>query len=392
MRRFFTIGMLALLIAGLTCCGATGPGSAGSWRSKGKAALKQGRLGVAAQAFAEDLRANPTDPTPHRWLARTHERRGDFTEALASWNRWLAANPTDWAAWQKVGDLCFATGQYAASLDAFERVVASAIAAPIVIARMAEAEIQLRREGKARKRLEAALKEHTDAPSLYRVYGRVLLAQNHPHKSIVALKKASDLDPSDVTALYDMGRILEGVGFPKRARKAYAAVLSRRSNHVGATVRLGRVLIQLGQPVDALMHLQKAIRMQPDDVSTHNSRHRTGNQRARAGIARLLRRLCRRSDGRYCIGPTGRLDAGRGHTHRRGPHDGSKGRCPGLFERRGRNAIREVPLQTAARLVHGGRVGLYHELVPGSQQQHRHLERKIGHLDPIGRHERRYLV
>jgi len=260
-----------MLLLSLWACGASGPGSAGSWREQGKRALKQGRLGLAAKAFQKDSKANPTDAEPHRWLARTHKRRGDFKAALGAWKRWLEAKPEDWTAWQQVGDLYFATGQYAAALNAFERVVASAIAAPIVIARMAEAEIQLRREGKARQRLETAIKEHPDAPALHRVHGRVLLALNHPHKAVVALKKASSLDPNDVEALFDMGQILEAVGFPKRARNAFELVLKRRPNHVGATVRLGRLLIQLGEPVDALIHLQKAVRMQPDDVSTQNS-------------------------------------------------------------------------------------------------------------------------
>jgi len=255
----------------MMACGGAGGVSAGNWRAQGKAALEQGRLAVATHAFEEDAKTHPNDAEPHRWLAKTYERRGNFEQALAHWLAWLKAHPGDLIAWQKVGDLRFAMGQFLGAIHAYERVAASAYVAPVLVARLAESELQLRRDKSATDRLKKALAVHKDSPILHRVYGRALLALNQPDKAVKALQRAAELDPQDVSALFDMARILEALSFPKRALSAYGKVLKRQLNHVQSLVRKGRLLIQLGRPIDAQLVLQQAVRMQPDSVSTHNS-------------------------------------------------------------------------------------------------------------------------
>ena len=272
MRRRLGQVLWALATFGLMmACGGAGGAGAGNWRAQGKVALEQGRLAVATHAFEQDAKTHPNDAEPHRWLAKTYERQGNFEQALSHWLAWLKAHPSDLVVWQKVGDLRFAMGQFLGAIHAYERVAASAYVAPVLVARLAESELQLRRDQSASDRLKKALAVHKDSPILHRVYGRALLALNQPGKAVKALQRAAELDPQDVSALFDMGRILEALSFPKRALLAYEKVLKRQPNHVQSLVRKGRMLIQLGEPVDALLPLQKAVRMQPDNVSTHNS-------------------------------------------------------------------------------------------------------------------------
>jgi tetratricopeptide (TPR) repeat protein len=89
-------------------------------------------------------------------------------------------------------------------------------------------------------------------------------------KAEAAIKKVVELEPRSATAHAVHGTVLRarsGRGDSEQAVKAFEAAIALDENIAVAHAELGRTLIDVGQPRDALRHLQKAIDLSPHDIS-----------------------------------------------------------------------------------------------------------------------------
>jgi len=89
-------------------------------------------------------------------------------------------------------------------------------------------------------------------------------------KAEAAIKKVVELEPRSATAHAVHGSVLRarsGRGDSEQAIKAFEAAIGLDENLVIAHAELGRTLIDIGKPRDALRHLQKAIELSPHDIS-----------------------------------------------------------------------------------------------------------------------------
>lgn len=85
-----------------------------------------------------------------------------------------------------------------------------------------------------------------------------------------AIRKVVELEPRSATAHVVYGNVLRarsGRGDSEQAVKAFEAAIGLDENIAIAHAELGRTLIDVGQPRDALRHLQKAIDLSPHDIS-----------------------------------------------------------------------------------------------------------------------------
>ena len=103
--------------------------------------------------------------------------------------------------------------------------------------------------------------------------GRTLLARlrqtnSRPEDSAEALKEFEQelqLDSSNANAAYEIAEIHRRSGELDKAREFFDRALKHYPDFEEAQVGLGRVLIALGKPGEALPHLRKAITLSPED-------------------------------------------------------------------------------------------------------------------------------
>lgn len=264
---------LIVVIVGLTGlgCATTAEVLPEDPRERGKVLLERGSVRQAVEAFELDVQAHPQDAVAHRWLAMAYTRKGDYGRARQAWGVALEANPADGDGWRRLGDITFALGQYQAARQAYRKALALKVSDLRLVVRLAEAEIELEEPELALRLLDQNQVRHPQSAAIHIARGRALNALHQPDKAVVAFRKAAELDDKDPTPWVEIGMIYEHLDFPSRAAKAYQQVIALQPEQVDVLTRLGRVLIQSGEVVDALPVLTRAVRLQPDSVAAHNN-------------------------------------------------------------------------------------------------------------------------
>ncbi len=126
---------------------------------------------------------------------------------------------------------------------------------------------------------DAALAEYRQVLALdprrpgihYRV-GRTLLARSHDKTSpedvaaaLAEFEQELQLDPNNANAAYEIGDIHRQAGRFEESQKFFDLALKSYPDFEEAQTGLASVLISLKKPQDALVHLQKAIALNPED-------------------------------------------------------------------------------------------------------------------------------
>jgi predicted Zn-dependent protease len=102
--------------------------------------------------------------------------------------------------------------------------------------------------------------------------GRVLLsrsqATNSAEDNAAAAKEFEQeltLDPTNANAAYELGEIYRKSGERDKAKQLFETALRNYPDFEEAQVGLGRALLALGKPDEALPHLRKALSLNPGD-------------------------------------------------------------------------------------------------------------------------------
>lgn len=109
-------------------------------------------------------------------------------------------------------------------------------------------------------------------PGIHYRIGRTLLERAHDKTSPEDIAAAQaefeqelQLDPSNANAAYEIGEIYRQAGRFEQSQKSFEEALKYYPDFEEAQTGLASVLISLKNPRDALVHLQKAIALSPDD-------------------------------------------------------------------------------------------------------------------------------
>jgi tetratricopeptide (TPR) repeat protein len=125
---------------------------------------------------------------------------------------------------------------------------------------------------------DAALREYRQVletapkrPGIRFRIGRVYLARAAGEASspdVAEARKAFDaelaIDPTNANAAYELAEMHRKAGELEEARGLFEQALTHYSTFEQAQVGLGRTLIALGRPADAVPHLQAAVKADPD--------------------------------------------------------------------------------------------------------------------------------
>jgi tetratricopeptide (TPR) repeat protein len=105
-------------------------------------------------------------------------------------------------------------------------------------------------------------------PGIHFRLGRSLLQSKQPGSRAEALKEFQQelkVDPSNARAAYEAGEINRQSGQFSEAHALFAEALKHYPNFEEAQVGLGRVLLSEKRPDRAVVHLQKAVSLDPED-------------------------------------------------------------------------------------------------------------------------------
>jgi len=130
---------------------------------------------------------------------------------------------------------------------------------------------------------DAALREYRQVlaaaprrPGIRFRIGRVLLERSKDDPSSTDAQEARKafeeelaLDPTNANAAYELAEMHRKAGELESAQALFAQAISHHPAFEHALVGLGRTLIALGRPREALPHLQAALKKDPDDDVAH---------------------------------------------------------------------------------------------------------------------------
>jgi tetratricopeptide (TPR) repeat protein len=96
-------------------------------------------------------------------------------------------------------------------------------------------------------------------------FGKVAHAHELWGEARIAYQRARELDPSDARWPYFLGDVLSVAGTDhEAAAEAFERALELRPGYPPAHMRLGRVLVELGQPERAAAQFERALELAPD--------------------------------------------------------------------------------------------------------------------------------
>jgi tetratricopeptide (TPR) repeat protein len=110
-------------------------------------------------------------------------------------------------------------------------------------------------------------------PGIHFQLGRALLLGSETEKTrdeaLQAFQKELVVDPQNSNAWYEIGEIHRRRGQFDQALEAFAQAVRYHAEFEDAQIALGRTLMNLGRPQDALPHLLAAVRLNPTNEVSH---------------------------------------------------------------------------------------------------------------------------
>lgn len=82
---------------------------------------------------------------------------------------------------------------------------------------------------------------------------------------------ALTLAPDNETCLFNFARAAQGTGSYSKARQALVALIQRYPDHRGAERQLGNLCLETGAHAEAILHFDRAIAIDPDNLDTQSS-------------------------------------------------------------------------------------------------------------------------
>jgi tetratricopeptide (TPR) repeat protein len=201
--------------------------------------------------------------------ARDLESRGQLTEAIASYQKVLAREPSNIDALILLGRAQLQQGQFEASAKALRRVVKlrpqhgpAQLLLGIVLGRSGQPQ-----EALACFERAVAADPTADTPLLYKADALATLGRNA--EAAAVFEQALAIDPANVVAWNNRGLALEALGRDAEAAESFQRALSLHPNTAEIHFSLGNVLHRLGRHEEAAEHYRRTLALWPNFVRAH---------------------------------------------------------------------------------------------------------------------------
>ncbi len=218
---------------------------------------------AAEKNFRELIELGIESPEILRHWGRSQLALGQTENAAATFRRWLAAAPTDPAAWQSLSEAELQLGNPQAALTTLRD---AQLALPENLPLKRRLGVLLRRFGllaEARQVLQEALSQASDDAHLRAVLGETLRDLGRAPEALEQLKRATELDPKQASYWNALGLTLGGSNRLPEAQRAFEEACQLEADNSRYAFNLGLALRRLGQFPAARRHMERALSLDP---------------------------------------------------------------------------------------------------------------------------------
>jgi tetratricopeptide (TPR) repeat protein/DNA-binding beta-propeller fold protein YncE len=244
------------------------PTSALSLKYLGLARLAQGKNDEAVRSFSELIKAPEYAGEAHLQIARVYLQQQHYSEAETELKRAGECDPESAEIYRTRGELFLAQKLYREAQRELEKAAAKDPQCSSCLEVMSRVFAGQKLFQKAQDSLEQAIKMRPQDPSLYRALALVQLERKDLAGAVDSLQKALEVSSHDAEAMVILGEIyFEQKDYAKVERQIKLA-LQEDPKNFSAQLLQGRSLAARGQNEDAILALQDALGLRPDEVET----------------------------------------------------------------------------------------------------------------------------
>lgn len=227
--------------------------------TEGRKALEAAQYQAAAEWFDKAVQADPNDYAARFHLALAETMLGKNAEAIAGYKRVLELKPDLYEAELNLGMVLLRVNQPAEAAPYLEKAAAGKPKEPRPRLYLADAQLANGEFAKAEESYHAVAELDPKSAAAELGQGKAEARQNRLEEAEPHYRRAVELDASFKPSLLELAGLYETAG---RAPQAIA-IYQQFPDNPGAREHLGQLLVEAGQPAEAIPHLEWAVEHSP---------------------------------------------------------------------------------------------------------------------------------
>jgi tetratricopeptide (TPR) repeat protein len=226
------------------------PRQAAPWARLGQVSLLKSDVATAERALVKARDLDPTDPGVRYNLGRIYERQGRDPEALAEYQGFLAAAPSDSKALgvrRRVVAYFEATDRREDAIEQYRILIATDPAKPEFHRKLADMLYRQLRYDEAAIEYRRVLELNPQSPGAHTALGFIARTQRKLDEAEVEYEAAHRQDPNAADPLQNLGEVRLEKGNVVGAIECFEKVIALNPDHPEAQYTYSRALIKAGR-------------------------------------------------------------------------------------------------------------------------------------------------
>jgi tetratricopeptide (TPR) repeat protein len=241
----------------------------------GELSLKLGDAAGAARCLDTALAKEPDNAAARAMLGESFIRLGATEKGLAELDAAAAANPADPAPLRRAGRLLEGLGRHREALERYAKILGPAPRDTEALIATANVHLALGELDQARTIALSLVGTPAQESMGQYVVGRIALVQRQNEEAVLALARATRLDPRHGAAWAALGDAYLALNDGAKAREALDKAAALPGVDSGVLRRLAELESRAGRHAPALAALERAIALEPADAELRLAQART---------------------------------------------------------------------------------------------------------------------
>ncbi|MGA3201238.1 MAG: tetratricopeptide repeat protein [Bryobacteraceae bacterium] len=227
--------------------------------------LGQGKAQDALAVAKQMIDVAPRDARVRLWYATCLTAAGQFQQARAELDRLVSQFPKSAQIRFRQGTLALSEHKYKEAEDIFHKLETAGVAAPQVLAGLAEAYQGENEPGKAIQFLEGEVKRNPDSPLLRQVLAQFAAASGNYDLAIEQYKQAAAAAPASEQIQLALALVYGAKGNWTEALPILEKVVAADPKSAQAALQLSRAFVAQGRLNDAKTHYRRVLELDPNN-------------------------------------------------------------------------------------------------------------------------------